>query len=223
MPQKKCEGGWMYHAKGNPRCDPKPAPPLSSIPLIGLQPEDPNEPVRNRSFSNLRLTDTPLIRLQKMGGRKDLLCFHESEPLKDSVEVPSECASNSPRYNMPSCSEGLVNAPAYVHHAACTTKSPVHPTPTTVDSPCQPLPKTELPRQRRIKPWNQPSSRPGYSKYNKAVPPLSFIRREYFYPHNISYVRVSYFHLLPATSLILTRELRAVSLEGLFYPRHLLR
>lgn len=222
MSQKKCEGSWMYHVKGRLCSDPKPAPPLSSIPLIGLQPEDPNEPDRKRPYSNLRSTDTPLIRLQKMGGRKDLLCFHENEPCKDSVEVLPECASNSPRNSMPSCSDNLPKVPTCVHHSACISKPPVHPTPKIVDSPCPPLPTTGNPSQRRIKPWNQSSSRPGYSKYNKAVPPLSFIRREYFYPHTIRYVRVSYHHFLPATSVILTRELHTGSVEGLFQPRHLL-
>ncbi|VDK23780.1 unnamed protein product [Taenia asiatica] len=189
MPQTKCEGGWMYHAKRSPCSDPKPAPPLSAIPLIGLQLEDPNEPVQKWPFSNLRSTDTPLIRLQKMGGRKDLLCFQEKEPRKDSIEVPSECLSSSPRNSMPFCSDTLFKVPAYVHHSACISKPPVNPTPKTVDSPRPPLPTIGRPRQRKIKPWNQSSSRPGYSKYNRTVPPLSFIRREYFYPHTIRYVR----------------------------------
>ncbi|VDM32876.1 unnamed protein product [Hydatigera taeniaeformis] len=197
MPQKICDGGWMYHVKANPCSGPKPAPPLSSIPLIGLQPEDPNELVLKRPFSNLRSSDTPLIRLQKMGGRKDLLCFHENKPQKDSVEVLSDCASNDPQIERQSFPDSLLKKSVGMPHSECVPKPPAHSNPKTMTSPCPPLPTTERPRQRRIKPWNQPSSRPGYSKYNRIVPPLSFIRREFFYPHTVKYVRPGLLLTLP--------------------------
>ncbi|CUT99575.1 glycine receptor subunit alpha 1 [Echinococcus multilocularis] len=188
MPQKRREVGWMYHAMEKPFSDPKPVPPLSSIPLIGLHPEDSKEHVQKRPFSKLLSTDTPLIRLQKLGGRKDLLCFYKNEPHKDSNEVPSECVPSSPQDSKLPCSEYQIKVPTSIHHSACILKSPTLSTPKIVDTPCLPLSTKGRPRQRKNKPWNL-SPRLGYSEYNKTVPPLSFIRREYFYPSTSRYIR----------------------------------
>ncbi|KAM7539248.1 hypothetical protein Aperf_G00000047407 [Anoplocephala perfoliata] len=187
MPIKKCEVGWMYHVDKKPCKVLKHEPPISAIPLIGLHPEDLYSERPSKSITNLRSTDTPLIRLQKLGGRKNLLCFQENEPHFASLEAPpmdSRQETNSPRSNY------VFKVPAYMHHTPNSVKSHVCLTPKVVNTPFVPPSKAEFARRRRIKPWNLPSARPGYAEYSRVVPPHSFIRREHIYPAVPKYIRL---------------------------------
>lgn len=177
----------MYHVDKKPHKVIKPEPPISAIPLIGLHPEDLNANSPSKSLTNLRSTDTPLIRLQKLGGRKDLLCFQENKPHLLNSEAP---AANCIQETKSPGSDYTFKVPAYMHHAANKIKPPVCLTPKIVNTPFVPLSKAEHARRRRIKPWNLPSARPGYSEYNRFVPPYTFIRREHIYPAIPKYVRV---------------------------------
>lgn len=184
----------MYHITRKPSTEVHPAPPISSIPLIGLQPEDPNANTQLRTYGKFRSTDTPLVRLQKMGGRRDLLCFRENEPRKDPPKETSVCEPQDHANDKSPCHDYVFKVPAYMLHMPCKPK-PSEPliTPKIVSSPCPTLPKTRAIRMKKTrgKPWNLPSSRPGYSEYNKILPPATFVRKEYFYPNVTRYVRVS--------------------------------
>ncbi|CAH8665780.1 unnamed protein product [Schistosoma rodhaini] len=53
------------------------APPISQIPNIGFMPEESSHEKKHTMY--FKSTDSPYIRLSKMGGKPDLLCFRENE------------------------------------------------------------------------------------------------------------------------------------------------
>ncbi|VDP70273.1 unnamed protein product [Schistosoma curassoni] len=65
------------------------SPPISQIPSIGFMPEESIHEKKHTMY--LKSTDSPYVRLSKMGGKRDLLCFRENE-YKSGAPVPySRC------------------------------------------------------------------------------------------------------------------------------------
>lgn len=197
MYPNKRDIGWMCHVvplrkKGD---GPKPAPPISTIPVIGLMPDEAD--AKDQSFaqpySNFRPTDTPLIRLQKMGGRKDLLCFRENDPNRGYVDGPPRCSwyylednALNDLANQAKREEYKIKVPAYMHYQGYQK---------TTDRPLtQPIPETPWPafgpQRKKGKKPKMSEIRPGFSEYNKVVNPLSIARKEYIFPNHVKFPKV---------------------------------
>ncbi len=188
--------GWMCHIvpvrkKGD---QPKPAPPISDIPMIGLRPECPEEFTGVKPYSNFRPTDTPLIRLAKMGGRKDLLCFRENDPNRGYVDTPPRCqwyylednALNDLAHQAKR-EDYSVMVPSYMHYQGCEKKKDRSLTQAIPDGPWpDPVKHPKKGKQPRMN-----DNRPGYSKYNKKVYPLSIAKRDYIIPNPVRFPKVS--------------------------------
>lgn len=162
--------------------------PISQIPLLGLIDERslPNEPVR----TNFRPTDTPLVRLSKMGGRKDLLCFRENDPNRGYTEAAPSCdwyylednafndlskEAEKEKYEF--------KVPSYMMSKPCR--------------PCEELSTsffdTHTPRHYgrvKVRAHPLPDSRPGYAEYNKPIYKPGIARREYIFPSRVKFPKV---------------------------------
>ncbi|KAM3183976.1 hypothetical protein ACTXT7_009301 [Hymenolepis weldensis] len=211
MPFKECEIGWMYHADKKSCNIPKSEPPISSIPGIGLHPDDLNIVVSSKAPTNLRSTDTPLIRLQKLGGRRDLLCFLERQPQPPSERAESKrnirCEENET--NFPN-SFYTFKVPIYMQHptSCIQVQQPDNTSLKVIENPCTNTSKIGHKNCRKSKIWNPPSSQPGYSEYNRNLPPYSFVRKEFIYPEAIKYFKsamglmTGYVSSLPYSSIL---------------------
>lgn len=204
MPLKECEIGWMYHSDKKSCNVPKSEPPISSIPGIGLHPDDLNIEVSSKAPTNLRSTDTPLVRLQKLGGRRNLLCFLEHEPQPPSERDDSKrnigCEENET--NFPN-SYYAFKVPIYMQHPTpcINVQQPDNTSLKIIENPCTNTSKIEQKKCRKPKIWNPPVSQPGYSEYNRNLPPYSFVRKEFIYPEAIKYFKVSYKYLIKVVKL----------------------
>nr|CDS30848.1 glycine receptor subunit alpha 1 [Hymenolepis microstoma] len=185
MPMKKCEIGWMYHVNKKSNKVHKLEPPISSIPGIGLHPDDLSIKTSSKALTNLRSTDTPFIRLQKLGGRKNLLCFQEN--VKDNSKRDIECEKTET--NFPN-SDYIFKVPIYMQHpiSCMQVRQQVQPQ-KIAETSCTYSPNVERKRCLKSKIWNPPVSRPGYSEYNRNLPPYSFVRKEFIYPEAIKYYK----------------------------------
>ncbi|VDO03387.1 unnamed protein product [Rodentolepis nana] len=191
MPIKKCEIGWMYHTNKKPCNDHKPEPPISSIPGIGLHPDDLSCETSLKARTNLRSTDTPFIRLQKLGGRRNLLCFRENEvqPLSEKIysERNIECEQKEANLRK---SDYIFKVPLYMQHPiSCIQVQQQVQSQKIIENPCLNSSKVERKKCPKSKVWNPSISRPGYSEYNRNLPPYSFVRKEFIYPEAIKYYK----------------------------------
>ncbi|CAH8585064.1 unnamed protein product [Schistosoma turkestanicum] len=70
--------GWMCHVIPLKKKEVyQVPPPISQIPGIGFMSEESDAQKKHTMY--FRSTDSPFVRLSKMGGRPDLLCFRENE------------------------------------------------------------------------------------------------------------------------------------------------
>ncbi|KER34051.1 hypothetical protein X801_00184 [Opisthorchis viverrini] len=158
--------GWMCHVvplKKNK--SPAFMPAISQIPILGCAPEDSNP--KSEPVSNIKSTDTPFIRLAKMGGRPDLLCFKENEPNNGPPLPYCRCdwfyLEDNAKHDedtKPPATKHVFKVPFYMTDQECKPKE-------QLTKPIVQSTPPVLPPRKPKKCGKLPPHRPGYADYNR--------------------------------------------------------
>ncbi|CAI2736892.1 unnamed protein product [Dicrocoelium dendriticum] len=159
--------GWMYH--GVPFCKKKGpvfVPPISQIPDIGCMPEEAYPKCEPQTI--FKSTDSPYIRLAKMGGRPDLLCFKENEPYKGPAAPYCRCDWYYLEDNKQEDAENAQPQKKHVFKVPFYMTHPENKKPEVLTKPIVQSTPPELPPPRKaVKCRKLPPHRPGYADYNR--------------------------------------------------------
>lgn len=163
--------GWMCHVvpvrKTNEAVR---MPPISQIPNIGCMPDDLSVASERRSI--FKSSDSPFVRLSRMGGYPDLLCFKENEPNRgppvpyrrcDWYYLDDATLERGETTDPAASTKYIFNVPHYMCFPENKLKK-------KLEKPIVQIPAPPTLVQSKAKKCRKlPPHRPGYAEYNRKL------------------------------------------------------